>query len=167
MKKITLLLMFAFALGTIANAQTKKKTHINQFGLPILTNYSDEVYKGHAQNNDIVQDKRGFLYFANQDGVLEYDGARWNLIRNLFSLSVSVDSNNIVHVGNYDGTFGYLKPNDIGELEYVSLSNKLDSIVIDAPIYKTYSVKDKTYYCAPNYIIVTVGDSIMEVTPMP
>ena len=167
MRKISLLLMFAFLLGLTVNAQTKKKTHINQFGLPIITNYSNKVYSGHAQNNGVVQDKRGILYFANQDGVLEYDGARWNLIRKTYIQSLSVDTNNIVHVGIYDGTFGYLKPNEVGELEYVSLSDKLDSITFDSPIYNTHSYNDKTYYCSTSYIFEAVGDSITYVAKMP
>ena len=167
MKKISLILTFAFLLGLTVNAQTKNKTHINQFGLPFITNYSNKVYGGHAQNNGVVQDKRGILYFANQEGVLEYDGARWNLIRKSYILSLSVDSNNIVHVGLYDGTFGYLKPNAIGDLEYVSLSDKLDSITFDSPIYNTHSYNDKTYYCSTSYIFEAVGDSITYVAKMP
>ena len=167
MKKISLILTFAFLFGLTVNAQTKNKTHINQFGLPFITNYSNKVYGGHAQNNGVVQDKRGILYFANQEGVLEYDGARWNLIRKSYILSLSVDSNNIVHVGLYDGTFGYLKPNAIGDLEYVSLSDKLDSITFDSPIYNTHSYNDKTYYCSTSYIFEAVGDSITYVAKMP
>ena len=166
MKKISILLMFAFLLGLSVNAQTKNQ-FINQYGLPFITTYSNKVYGGHAQNNGIVQDKRGFLYFANQEGVLEYDGARWNLIRKTYIQSLSVDTNNIVHVGIYDGTFGYLKPNEVGELEYVSLSDKLDSITFDSPIYNTYSYNDKTYYCSTNYIVEAVGDSITYVAKMP
>ncbi|MBO7143901.1 MAG: SpoIIE family protein phosphatase [Salinivirgaceae bacterium] len=166
MKKISILLMFAFLLGLTVNAQTKNQ-FINQYGLPFITTYSNKVYGGHAQNNGIVQDKRGFLYFANQEGVLEYDGARWNLIRKTYIQSLSVDTNNIVHVGIYDGTFGYLKPNEVGELEYVSLSDKLDSITFDSPIYNTYSYNDKTYYCSTNYIVEAVGDSITYVAKMP
>ena len=166
MKKISILLMFAFLLGLSVNAQTKNQ-FINQYGLPFITTYSNKVYGGHAQNNGIVQDKRGFLYFANQEGVLEYDGARWNLIRKTYIQSLSVDTNNIVHVGIYDGTFGYLKPNEVGELKYVSLSDKLDSITFDSPIYNTYSYNDKTYYCSTSYIVEAVGDSITYVAKMP
>ena len=167
MKKISILLMFAFLVGLTVNAQTKKRTYINWFGLPFITNYSNKVYGGHAQNNGVVQDKRGFLYFANQEGVLEYDGARWNLIRKTYIQSLSVDTNNIVHVGIYDGSFGYLKPNEVGELEYVSLSDKLDSITFDSPIYNTHSYNDKTYYCSTSYIFEAVGDSITYVAKMP
>ena len=167
MKKISILLMFAFLVGLTVKAQTKKRTHINQFGLPLITSYPRNVYGGHAQNNGVVQDKRGFLYFANQEGVLEYDGARWNLIRKTYIQSLSVDSNNIVHVGIYDGSFGYLKPNEVGELEYVSLSDKLDSITFDSPIYNTHSYNDKTYYCSTSYIVEAVGDSITYVAKMP
>ncbi len=167
MKKISLILTFAFLLGLTVNAQTKKKTHINQFGLPIITNYSNKVYGGNGQNNGLVQDKRGFLYFANQDGIVEYDGARWNIIRKTYAQSLSVDSNNIVHVGFLDGDFGYLKPNEVGELEYVSLSNQIDSITLESPIYNTYSYNDKTYYCSPSYIYEAVGDSVTHVAKLP
>ena len=54
MKKISILLMFAFLVGLTVNAQTKKRTHINQFGLPLITSYPRNVYGGHAQNNSVV-----------------------------------------------------------------------------------------------------------------
>ncbi len=40
-------------------------------------NFQTVEYQAGIQNWDIVQDKRGMLYIANNFGLLEYDGHRW------------------------------------------------------------------------------------------
>jgi hypothetical protein len=46
-----------------------------------IENYGAKEYGGVPQIWDITEDDRGVLYFANNDGVLEFDGINWNLIR--------------------------------------------------------------------------------------
>jgi len=60
------LLMLAFS---VVDAQ-------NSIGLPDIVNYSIQVIKG-AQNRQIRQDKKGVLYFANNEGLLSFDGVSW------------------------------------------------------------------------------------------
>lgn len=48
---------------------------------PEIRNFSKKTYKAGSQNWEIVQGGSGSLYFANSDGVLEYDGSRWWLYK--------------------------------------------------------------------------------------
>ena len=155
MRRIKLLLAAAM-FCSVCNAQ-----QINKYGVPFITNYKPTS----SQTQDIVQDQRGILYFANDDGIIEYDGARWDKINVLYTLSLSVDEDNIVHVG-MEGDFGYLYPNEIGELEFVSMASKVpDSLQIN--IYKTYSKGKTTYYCSKNDIFVVEKDSIVKIIGLP
>ena len=52
-----------------------------ELGIPYMRNYTPKDYDAFAQNWAIVQDKRGVMYFGNGNGVLEYDGVSWRLIR--------------------------------------------------------------------------------------
>jgi ligand-binding sensor domain-containing protein len=45
-----------------------------------IQNYPIEVYQGTTQNWAIRQDGQGVIYVANSEGVIRYDGVRWNLI---------------------------------------------------------------------------------------
>ena len=49
-------------------------------GAPVISNYDQKTYKAHSQNWVAVQDARGVMYFGNSNGILEFDGQRWQLI---------------------------------------------------------------------------------------
>ena len=50
----------------------------NTIGLPDIVNYPLQLIKG-AQNRQIRQDKKGIMYFANNEGVLTYNGISWKV----------------------------------------------------------------------------------------
>ena len=52
----------------------------NTIGLPEIINYSKQAYKAGTQNWDICQDKNGILYFANNEGLLSFDGDRKSVV---------------------------------------------------------------------------------------
>lgn len=97
-----------------------------EIGRPFIQNYSYKEYQADAQNWAVVTDKRGFIYVGNNSGVLEYDGVEWRLIpvdNQSEVRSLAVDSTGKVYVGAI-GEFGYLEPDESGNMVYVSLSNR-------------------------------------------
>ncbi|MDD3569264.1 MAG: hypothetical protein PHT92_12785, partial [Bacteroidales bacterium] len=52
---------------------------IKDIGLPNIVNHSKSVYNASTQNWSITQSSKGFIYFGNNDGVLEYNGTGWNV----------------------------------------------------------------------------------------
>ncbi len=89
--------------------------------------YSPKSYGASPQNWTIVQDSRGVLYFGNTDGVLEYDGETWRRIpldNRSGAPALAVDSKGAVYVGG-QGTFGYLRPDSSGTVQFVSLVDRL------------------------------------------
>lgn len=94
-------------------------------GYPLIRNYSHHEFGGETQNWDVVQTELGLVYFANNAGVLEYDGRSWRLIElpsSLAVLSLAVDSSrgDRIYVGAR-GDFGYLGPDAVGRLRFYSL----------------------------------------------
>ncbi|MDB4384978.1 hypothetical protein N9Z12_02905 [Opitutaceae bacterium] len=47
-------------------------------GRPVIRDYRPTEYLGHPQIFDITQDEDGFIYLANVQGILQFDGVRWN-----------------------------------------------------------------------------------------
>lgn len=43
-------------------------------GKPLIHNYNRRDFGGEVQHWDAIQDDRGIVYFANNAGVVEYDG---------------------------------------------------------------------------------------------
>lgn len=96
-------------------------------GLPEISNYNKQTYRGGAQTRQVAQDKTGNLYFANDEGVLKFDGARWKLYplpnKSLVRcLRFGPDEN--LYVGGQD-EIGYFAPSPTGTLQYHSLKSKL------------------------------------------
>ncbi len=118
MKKIfTLFLAFFLSFLVYAQEFTSSAYH---------KNFSFKEYKAHPQNWAVTQDKRGIMYFGNTSGVLEYDGVNWRLLNNSFpTRDIIVDNKGQIYVCGAGG-FGYLSPNKIGEMKYISLSSRLN-----------------------------------------
>lgn len=47
--------------------------------MPDIVNYDNTTYSAGTHNWDIQQDRNGVMYFANDEGVLTFDGSRWKI----------------------------------------------------------------------------------------
>src|SRR5262249_52917859 len=92
-------------------------------GKPLVHNYNHRDFGAEVQAWDVVQGDSGLMYFANNAGVLEYDGRTWRLIAlpsHLDVRSLLKDSAGRIYVGA-SGDFGYLDPDSAGQLQFRSL----------------------------------------------
>ncbi len=92
-------------------------------GTPFIESFSAEDNKTGAQNWDIAQDSRYVMYFANNDGLLEFDGFNWNIYplpNKTIVRSVEVDRNGQIYTGGQN-ELGRFIPNSKGAWEYESL----------------------------------------------
>lgn len=116
-----------FIFSSISFGQIIYKS-FNEIGQPILNYYGPEVYNASYQNWCVIQDDRGIMYFGNSDGVLEFDGSEWRLIKtqnNSLVRSLCMDEDRRLYVAA-SSDFGYLTPDSTGSLRFVSLLNHLD-----------------------------------------
>lgn len=137
---------------------------VKKIGLPLVKNYTRTDYKGGTQNWDIDQDKNGNLYFGNNDGLLQFDGSKWNKYKAKNSDAIKclkVDSSGKIYVGCYN-EFGYFKANSKGKLEYFSISSSLDKktlSIIDF-IWKIHLYKDEVIFQSFDYIFIYKNNKI-------
>jgi len=94
--------------------------------VPRIRNFAPAEYNAQNQNWALVQNTRtgGWLYAANNGGLLEFDGARWQM----FTLpeqqtvrAVAIGRDGEVFCGGF-AEFGYWKADGTGRLFYTSLS---------------------------------------------
>jgi len=100
----------------------------NTIGLPDVINFSKSTYNAGTQNWDIKQDKNGILFFANNEGLLSFDGNYWSLYpipNKTIVRSLEIDQNGRIYVGGQD-EIGYFERNGNGELKYFTLNNLID-----------------------------------------
>ncbi|MBN4052211.1 SpoIIE family protein phosphatase [Sphingobacteriaceae bacterium AH-315-L07] len=115
--------VYTFCLFLLLGLGLNHAVSVAQTGKFYSKNYLPETYLASPQNWAIAQDKRGVMYFGNGGGVLEYDGVYWRSIpvsNNTIVRSLCIDDNGTVFVGT-QADFGFLEPNDKGELVYKSL----------------------------------------------
>jgi DNA-binding CsgD family transcriptional regulator len=101
---------------------------VKNIGIPEIRNYKRTDYKGGTQNWDIDQDKEGNMYFANNNGLFQFDGISWTkyTLPNLSVIrAVKIDDSGKIFVGGYN-EFGYFKSDSKGKLVYFSLSRFLN-----------------------------------------
>jgi hypothetical protein len=98
----------------------------NEFGSPLLRNYTAKEYGASPQIWAAAQDRLGVMYFGVEQLDLEYDGVTWGKIRVPSEVvrSLAVDAAGRIWVGAI-ATFGYLESDAGGTLQYVSLIDKI------------------------------------------
>ena len=96
----------------------------NTIGLPQIINFHNNDFKGGSQTWDIKQDAAGRMYFANNEGLLTFDGTYWKLYPqpNKTILRSIALSGNRIYAGGQD-ELGFFAPDSLGILKYTSLKN--------------------------------------------
>lgn len=100
--------------------------------LPPILKYGPETYGAGNQNWMISQDQNQFIYFANNEGLLEFNGSNWQLYSSpneTIIRSVKVIGEK-VFTGSYM-EFGYWKRKSDGVLKYYSLSQSIKKHILD------------------------------------
>lgn len=136
-------------------------------------NYSTKDFNAHPYMWDAVEDELGRIYFANNDGVLRFDGKNWltiktpNPVRHLL-----IDKLGQIYVACL-GDFGAIEFKNNGGYEYVSIKKQL-------PIDKQKTGGDENvfqlgksiYFYSKNHLVQTEkeGDkyntTIWDIEPM-
>ena len=124
---------------------SKAKQVVN-YPIPEITNYPPEVNGGFTSNWGITEGLDGKLYFANNYGVLVYDGKTWSNIildNNDPARSIATDKLGNIIVGSR-GNFGFISNNGSGDPIYKSLNKYLDNKNYKNRdiIYETFSLAD-------------------------
>ncbi|NJO01998.1 MAG: hypothetical protein HC880_10170 [Bacteroidia bacterium] len=91
-----------------------------------IHNYHPDIPNASTQNLAVTQDKRGVMYFANTQGVMSYDGIRWEIINTPgtpYALATNPQGNEYIYVGSR-GAFGYLYTDLNGQRKYQPILQK-------------------------------------------
>ena len=141
---------------------------IKNIGIPEIRNYKRTDYKGGTQNWSVDQDNNGNLYFANNDGLFQYDGSFWNkytLPNNSVIRCVKIENSGKIYVGGYN-EFGYFKANSKGKLLYYSLSKYLNKTTNPFDIiWKIHLTKEEVFFQSFESVFVLKNNTIKVIKP--
>src|SRR5665647_1709183 len=122
-KKILFAFFFFQLFFNVGYAQIKN------IGIPFIRNFPKREYKAGTQNWSIAQDQKGFMYFANNEGLVVFDGIVWQLYKmpnSSITRSVYIDENESIYIGAYN-ELGKMVFGSNGKLEFQSLKKYIPS----------------------------------------
>jgi class 3 adenylate cyclase len=118
LRPLWVVLFLALLAGSTLFADLSPET-----GAFLFQTFTPKSYGSNPQNWSIAQDSRGVMYFGNTQGVLEFDGVFWRLIRLPYNSAVralAVDERGRIYVGGR-GVFGYLEPDAHGTTQFIPI----------------------------------------------
>lgn len=162
MKKTYTFLLLFFTIHIFGGQAQVKET-----GIPFIVNHLRTTYNASTQNWSITQNSKGYMYFGNNDGILEFDGTSWNIYR-VPNLSVV---RSVLAVGDtiYAGAFeeiGFLAPNAQGRLKWNSLNHLIPSEYTGFDeVWNIFKINNQLIFQSFNYIFFLKDNKIDVIKP--
>ncbi|WP_432410889.1 ATP-binding protein [Rasiella sp. SM2506] len=137
-------------------------TEIWKAGIPYIENYSTTDYKSSPQNWAFIEGNDGFMYLGNTDGVLQFDGTSWNLIKlknKSLVRSLATAEDEKIYVGGVQ-ELGYLEPDGLGEMKFNSLKYYLNSENHDfMDVFAVEVTGKQVFYSSDKYLFRWDGEA--------
>ncbi|PWE00159.1 helix-turn-helix and ligand-binding sensor domain-containing protein [Marinilabilia rubra] len=164
MNRYFLLFLFGI-LGILA-----VKANPVEYGISEIEYFNRRQYGGATQNWNVSQAENGLLYFANNNGVIEYDGSRWrsfpmhpslenDLVRSVYA------ENERIFIGATD-EFGYYKTDSTGNFYYFSLREQFE-VADYGEYWNIFKLNDRYIFQSHNALcIYTPEESVKVIEPV-
>ncbi|HTN38181.1 MAG TPA: hypothetical protein VL053_13970, partial [Arachidicoccus sp.] len=134
-------LVFVFLFETPGIGQTRLR--------PEIINYPNAVYQAQSQNWSITQDEHGFIFVGNNEGLLSYNGAQWQLYpmpKHQILRCVAADHKGRIYGGGF-GAFGYWQKEPLSGYVYHSLDRLIrDSMFSEEEIWKIIPTENQVLF---------------------
>lgn len=160
MTRVIGIILLSFSISAVAQ--------IKYTGIPGIRNFPKSVYNAGTQNWAISQDSNGFIYFANNDGLLRFDGVEWNLTPVSSSSplrSILVDSEGSIYAGLIND-FGIITMEDDRDASFMSLKNLLpDEYREFDDVWRIHQIDDAIVFQCYKYIFIYHEERVEVITP--
>ncbi len=161
MKKVYVFILIMELIASCFYAQVQK------LGIPEIEYFNRRMYNGATQNWSVTQSRVGFIYFANNDGVLEFDGVNWRVHKDLGNYIVrSVKGiGDKIYAGAYN-EFGYFDYDSLNILKYTSLIKdpKLKEL---EDIWNIHEWNERIVFQSKKGLSIYMHDELQKIIPAP
>lgn len=128
-----------------------------------ISNFTHQMYNAGSQNWMACENECGWMYFANNKGLLEYDGVYWNL----YGIGQNVKARSVLAVGRTVyvgglGEFGMFMPDAMGHLRYHSLSENIKPQKT-INVWRIHQIGADIYFQADNAVYVFHAGRVRQV----
>jgi len=134
---------------------------------PVVKNFTKSDYRADNQNWSVAEDTQGIMYFANNKGLLEFDGISWNLYPSPNGNAircVAVDHDNRIYTSGYQ-ELGYWERDKTNVLHYHSLKPLAGKYFTqNVEFWDIIPLGDKVYFHSFMQILVWEGGLITPIS---
>jgi len=132
-----------------------------------MINHSRIDYEASTQNWSIAQTANGFMYFGNNDGILEFDGTSWKLypLNNQSVVRSLLAVGDTIYAGGFE-EIGYLTYNKNGGKHWVSLNHLIpkENRNFDE-VWRIFKDGNKIIFHSFSGILIYENNSIKTIKP--
>ncbi|MEQ8927592.1 MAG: ATP-binding protein [Fulvivirga sp.] len=144
-----------FVIALCFNAQAELLDSIS------IKNFGTGDYKAASANYTVVIDELGVLYFANENGILKYDGSEWELIPitdfgGVYSITLSDDGK--FYIGGVN-EYGYLERDSSDNFVYHSLRSSLTKQHEFGAFWQIQALGQDIYFASYEGLVQYDGES--------
>lgn len=119
------------------------------FNAHVVHNYTVEDFKNSHQSWAAIQTDDGKMIFGNSNSINLFDGVKWGYIhvpKGQTTYSLAKSEQGRVYTGG-EGDFGFLKQNEISQMQFESLLPRLDSTYHNFQfVRQTHYLNGKVYF---------------------
>lgn len=110
--------------------------------------FGTKDFRASEYNYSVAEDENGILFFANENGILEYDGSTWRLhplpdYSHVITVEMGPDGR--LYVGGRN-EFGYMKRDSTGAMHYTSLRKAVKDSTEFGAVWQILFHKGNVYY---------------------
>ncbi|MCW0483751.1 helix-turn-helix and ligand-binding sensor domain-containing protein [Gaoshiqia sediminis] len=134
--------------------------------VPGIKNFGKTAYGAASQNWGVAAGKDDLMYFANHNGLLEFDGTNWQLHRlpnETIIRAVFTENDSIIYTSGYR-EMGFWKRDNTGRLFYNSLNPKIQHLFSkNEEFWNITSLRNEIYFHSFNRLFIYKHDTIVPV----
>ena len=161
LKNSYLLLLLLLLLGLFVTSSSQAQYS------PYFENYSLSEYNAGNQNWGISKADNGKIYVANNKGLLEFDGIKWNFyeLPNKTTIRSVLAVGDKIYTGSYE-EFGYWQKNSKGSLVYTSISNfKAQKPSMDEEFWQIVAINDTIVFRSFSNLYIYKDEKLIKIKP--
>lgn len=131
---------------------------------PMVRNFTRDNYKSGTQNWAIAQNSSNVMYFANNNGLLEFDGKNWityPIVNGTNVRSVLSTKDGRFYASSFN-EFGYFEKERNGQFRYYSLvNNSIVNPINSNELYNIIEGNKRIYFQSERCVYEYNGDTII------
>lgn len=157
-----LLSLTTLLIVTAVNAAEPLWSEHNAHPYPVVQTYNNKQMGVMGRPYAIVQDSKGYMYIAHDEGVLQFDGEQWQTIElpeGQPARSLAVSNDGSIYVGA-EGDIGILKTDSTGTLAFRSLIVDQDMKEALGTVLHTYATDKGIYFVSIDKVFVWNNDEL-------